>query len=51
MACCFFGCTCGCQDLEGIDGLVLPGGESTTIGKLLRKMEMLEKVQQMARDG
>ena len=22
------------EDLEGLDGLILPGGESTTIGKL-----------------
>ena len=25
------------QQLEGLDGLILPGGESTTIGKLLRR--------------
>lgn len=25
------------EDLEGLDGLILPGGESTTIGKLLRR--------------
>ncbi len=24
------------QDLEGIDGLIIPGGESTTIGKLMK---------------
>ena len=30
-----------CRDLEGIRGLVMPGGESTTIGKLL-KLEGLD---------
>src|SRR5512134_3082253 len=25
------------QDLQGLDGLVIPGGESTTIGKLVRR--------------
>lgn len=30
------------KELEGIDGLVMPGGESTTIGKLM-KIEGLDK--------
>jgi pyridoxal 5'-phosphate synthase pdxT subunit len=30
------------QELESVDGLVLPGGESTTIGKLLDRFELLE---------
>lgn len=29
------------RDIEGIDGLVLPGGESTVQGKLLRELGML----------
>jgi pyridoxal 5'-phosphate synthase pdxT subunit len=29
-------------DLDGIDGIVIPGGESTTIGKLLVTFEVLE---------
>ena len=29
-------------DLEGLDGIVLPGGESTTMGKLLVLFELLE---------
>jgi 5'-phosphate synthase pdxT subunit len=29
-------------DLPGLDGIVLPGGESTTIGKLLVTFELLE---------
>ncbi|WP_250291493.1 pyridoxal 5'-phosphate synthase glutaminase subunit PdxT [Frankia sp. CiP1_Cm_nod1] len=30
------------SDLDTLDGLVLPGGESTTIGRLLRVFELLE---------
>jgi len=29
------------DDMDGIDGIILPGGESTTIGKLLRETKML----------
>jgi len=29
------------EDMEGIHGIILPGGESTTIGKLLRETKML----------
>ena len=29
-------------DLEGLDGLIIPGGESTTIGKLARDYELIE---------
>lgn len=29
-------------DLDGLDGIVIPGGESTTIGKLLRRFDLLE---------
>ena len=38
-------------DLEGLDGLVLPGGESTTIGKLLEEFGLLEPLRSWARDG
>jgi len=30
------------RDLDGIDGIVVPGGESTTIGKLLVTFEVLD---------
>ena len=30
------------RDLKGLDGIVLPGGESTTIDKLLRAFELFE---------
>jgi pyridoxal 5'-phosphate synthase pdxT subunit len=39
------------KDLEALDGLVLPGGESTTIGKLMNKYELMEPVRQMAQQG
>lgn len=29
-------------DLAGLDGIILPGGESTTIGKLLVRLELFE---------
>jgi 5'-phosphate synthase pdxT subunit len=38
-------------DLEGLDGLVLPGGESTTIGKLMNKYELMEPVRELAQSG
>ena len=39
------------KHLAGIDGLIIPGGESTTIGKLLDTLEMTEKVRQLGREG
>ncbi|MBN1462352.1 MAG: pyridoxal 5'-phosphate synthase glutaminase subunit PdxT [Paludibacteraceae bacterium] len=39
------------KDLEGIDGLVLPGGESTTVGKLLLRYNLLEPIIQLGRKG
>ncbi|MFD2170775.1 pyridoxal 5'-phosphate synthase glutaminase subunit PdxT [Tumebacillus lipolyticus] len=39
------------SDLEGLDGLVLPGGESTTIGKLMHKYELMEPMREMAKRG
>lgn len=37
--------------LGEIDGLIIPGGESTTIGKLLRRFEMLEPLRHLVREG
>ncbi|MEV6768909.1 pyridoxal 5'-phosphate synthase glutaminase subunit PdxT [Nocardia sp. NPDC051030] len=39
------------SELAAIDGLVLPGGESTTISKLLEVFELLEPLRQRLRDG
>jgi 5'-phosphate synthase pdxT subunit len=39
------------QQLGGLDGLILPGGESTTIGKLAAAYELIEPIREMARRG
>jgi len=39
------------KDLAGLDGLIIPGGESTTIGKLLDLLEMTEPVRELGRAG
>jgi len=39
------------SDLENLDGLIIPGGESTTIAKLLRIFELFEPLQKNLRDG
>lgn len=38
-------------ELEAVDALVIPGGESTTVGKLLDRFEMLEPLRRRVRDG
>jgi 5'-phosphate synthase pdxT subunit len=38
-------------DLADLDGLIIPGGESTTIGKLLRRFELLEPLRSAVRHG
>jgi 5'-phosphate synthase pdxT subunit len=39
------------DELSGLDGIVLPGGESTTIGKLLVAFELLEPLQKAVTAG
>jgi 5'-phosphate synthase pdxT subunit len=39
------------RDLDGIDRLIIPGGESTTIGKLLVLYELLVPIQQRIMAG
>lgn len=39
------------EELDGIDGIVLPGGESTTIGKLLDRFGLLEPLAEKVSDG
>jgi pyridoxal 5'-phosphate synthase pdxT subunit len=39
------------RDLEGLDGLIVPGGESTTIGKLLVAYGLEEPIRSAARAG
>ena len=39
------------QQLEGLDGLIIPGGESTTMGKLAVQYGLLEPIRAMAAAG
>lgn len=39
------------RDMAGIDAMVIPGGESTTMGKLLTDLEMLEPLRARIREG
>ena len=39
------------EDLEQVDALVLPGGESTTISRLLRVFELLEPLRERVAGG
>jgi 5'-phosphate synthase pdxT subunit len=39
------------RDLDGIDALILPGGESTTISKGLARFELIKPIQEFAEAG
>lgn len=39
------------EDLASIDALIIPGGESTTIGKLLRIFELLDPLKKSISEG
>lgn len=39
------------EQLAHIDGLIIPGGESTTIGKLMRKYDFIDAIRQFANGG
>ena len=41
----------GRADLKGLDALILPGGESTAQGKLLRELGLFEPMERMIADG
>ena len=38
-------------DLDGIDGIIVPGGESTTIARLMRIYELDDPIRTRVRDG
>lgn len=40
-----------CEDLQGIDGIILPGGESTAMGKLLKEFKMLDELREKILSG
>ncbi len=39
------------QDLEGLDGLIIPGGESTSIGQLMESYKVMEPIRGLASGG
>lgn len=39
------------EQLNDIDGLIIPGGESTTIGKLMRKYNFIDAIRQFSAAG
>ena len=40
-----------CDFLTSLDGLIIPGGESTVQGKLLRELGLFEPIQESIREG
>ena len=38
-------------ELNGLDGLVIPGGESTSIGKLMQDYNLMSKVKALGKNG
>lgn len=39
------------EQLDGLDGLIIPGGESTTIGKLMVSYGLVDRVREFVRSG
>ena len=39
------------KDLKDISGLIIPGGESTTISKLIKKTNMIEEIRTLSQNG
>ena len=39
------------RDLEGLDGLILPGGESTTMSRLIREYDLLSPLSALLDEG
>jgi pyridoxal 5'-phosphate synthase pdxT subunit len=39
------------EELDGLDGLIIPGGESTTISKLMRDYKLTDIVKERAQNG
>lgn len=38
-------------DLDGLDGLIIPGGESTSIGKLMKEYDLMAPLRGLAQEG
>ncbi len=39
------------EELQEIQGLIIPGGESTTIGKLMRKYDFMDAIREFSAEG
>ena len=39
------------NQLDGLDGLVIPGGESTTIGMLMERYDLVDPIRDLAKHG
>jgi len=39
------------EELAGLDGLVIPGGESTSIGRLMRDYKLADEIRDRAKNG
>ena len=39
------------HELDTLDGLIIPGGESTTMMRLMENFELIRPIREMARDG
>lgn len=39
------------DDLNGVDGLIIPGGESTVMGLLAKKYNLIEPIQKLVKSG
>jgi pyridoxal 5'-phosphate synthase pdxT subunit len=39
------------RDLDGLDGVIMPGGESTTFAKLAVRFDLMEPLRQFAKQG
>lgn len=39
------------EDLDNVDGLIIPGGESTTIGKLIERYDMKDYLKEKIKSG
>ncbi|MFC2001273.1 pyridoxal 5'-phosphate synthase glutaminase subunit PdxT [Chloroflexota bacterium] len=39
------------RELEGLDGLIIPGGESTSMGRLMLDYNLMSEIKALARDG
>jgi len=39
------------EELEGLDGLIIPGGESTSIGRLMRDYKLTQAIREKVKNG